>query len=524
MMKKLSFLLFLPLLFSGCSSSGTSASDSINLITPDIMNKHISFLASDEMKGRKTPSQELDNAAHYIAEEFESLGLKPVNGSYFQTVHLGKVDLGKDNRLVIKKDGKEHSFSLKTEFTPFEMTGNKEVTSSIVFAGYGITAPELKYDDYKDIDVNGKIVILLRHAPGENDTASAFSSKPAITYSLGSTKVNNAIKHGATGVILVNDPLNHMLLSPRGFPWPALSAFIPKDALPITLLSEEKDKVPVVQAGKEVINELFGSVESLKDLQKGIDAKLTPKSFEIEGASVLLKTSTDVMETPANNVVGFLEGSDPALKNELVIVGAHYDHVGYQKEHKEGEDYIYNGADDNASGTSGVMALARAFSAMNPRPKRSILFITFAGEELGLLGSKAYTESPLFPLEKTVAMLNMDMIGRNNPDSLFIIGSSVCPELSRLNKEENVKVGFKLGYSLEKFLDASDQASFIGKGVPSIFYNTGETEDYHHFSDETSTINMDKAARVAKLVFLTALRISEDSSYNRTFYQPISNK
>ncbi|MGE5351970.1 MAG: M20/M25/M40 family metallo-hydrolase [Acidobacteriota bacterium] len=524
MMKKLSFLLFLPLLFSGCSSSGTSASDTIDLITPDLMNKHISFLASDELKGRKTPSEDLDKAAHYIADEFKNLGLKPVNGSYFQRVHLGRVDLGKNNSLVIKKDGKERSFSIKTEFTPFEMTGNKEVSSSIVFAGYGITSPELKYDDYKDIDVNGKIVLLLRHAPGENDTASVFSTKTAEAYSQGSTKVKNAIEHGAKGVILVTDPLNHSLLSPRGFPWPALSALIPKDALPIALLSEEKDKVPVVQAGKEVIDLLFGSLDRLKELQKEIDAKLTPKSFEIPGTSVFLKTTTDVMETPASNVVGLLEGSDPALKDELVIAGAHYDHVGYRKEHKEGEDYIYNGADDNASGTSGVMALARAFSAMNPKPKRSILFIAFAGEELGLLGSKAYTENPLFPLEKTVAMLNMDMIGRNDPDSLFIIGSSVCPELSRINKEENIKIGFKLGYTLEKFLGASDQESFIEKGVPSIFYNTGETKDYHTVRDEVSTINMIKAARVVRLVFLTALRISEDGQYNRTFYQPISHK
>lgn len=523
-MKHIPTFFLLSVLFFGCSSSDTATRGGLSLITPELMNKHISFLASDSLKGRKTPGAELDAAAHYIAQEFKDLGLQPLNGSYMQTVHLGKVDLGKDNRLIIKKDGREHSFTIKTEFTPFEMTGSKEVTSSIVFAGYGITAPEFNYDDYKGLDVNGKVVFILRHAPRENDPSAAFSSGSAGDYSQLNTKIKNAVKHGAKGVIVATDPLNHTLLSPRGFPWPSLSAFIPKDALPITLLSGEKDKIPVVQAGKEVIAELFGSVDSLKSLESEIDSKLTPESFEIAGTSVQLKTTTEVTETPASNVAGFLEGSDPVLKNELVIIGGHYDHVGYKNDHKPGEDYIYNGADDNASGTSGVMALARAFSSMQPRPKRSILFIAFAGEELGLLGSKAYTETPLFPLEKTVAMLNLDMIGRNNPDSLYIIGSSVCPRLSDLAKEENEKIGFKLGYSLEKFLNSSDQASFIAKGVPSIFFNTGETMDYHHVSDEVSTINMEKAARVARLAFLTALRIAEDSAFNKIYYKPISHK
>lgn len=524
MIKYLSTFILLSVLFFGCSSSDTTTSRGLSQITPELMNKHISFLASDSLKGRKTPGPELDAAARYIADEFKELGLEPVGGSYLQTVHLGKVDLGKDNRLIIKKDGKEHSFSIKTEFTPFEMTGSKEVTSSIVFAGYGISAPEYNYDDYKDLDVNGKVVFILRHAPRESDSAAVFSLQSAGEYSQLSTKIKNAMQHGARGVIVATDPLNHTLLSPRGFPWPSLSALIPRDALPTALLSDEKDKVPVVHAGKEVIAELFGSVDNLKNLESEIDSKLTPKSFEIAGTSVILKTSTEVTETPASNVVGFLEGSDPALKNELVIIGGHYDHVGFKKDHKPSEDYIFNGADDNASGTSGVMALAKAFASMQPRPKRSILFITFAGEELGLLGSKAYTDSPLFPLEKTAAMLNLDMIGRNDPDSLYIIGSSVCPKLSDIAKEENEKIGFKLGYSLEKHLNASDQASFIQKGVPSIFFNTGETMDYHHVSDEVSTINMEKAARVTRLAFLTVLRIAEDNAYNKIYYKPISHK
>lgn len=523
-MKRFSCLFLLSVLFFGCGSSGPGSKDPLEIITPELLNRHITFLASDSLKGRKTPGEDLDNAARYIAEDFKDCGLSPAGGSYFQKVPLGIVNLGEENSLVITSNGIKHSFSLKTGFTPFEMTGNKEAASSIVFAGYGITAPGLRYDDYKDLDVKGKIVLVLRHAPGEGRASSAFSTVSSEKYSQVSTKVQNAISHGAAGVIVVTDPLNHTLLSARGFPWPSLSAVIPKDALPVTLLIDEKDKVPAIQTGKEVIELLFGSVEKLKQLQMEIDSTLTPRSFEIQGTSVFIKTSTVITGTPASNVAGYIEGSDPVLKNEVVIIGAHYDHVGYKSVHQPGEDYIYNGADDNASGTGGLMAIARAFASMEIKPKRSLLFIAFAGEELGLLGSRAYTETPIFPLEKTAAMLNMDMIGRNNPDSLFIIGSSRCPELVELVKKENEKIGFKLGMDMEGFISGSDNYSFLSKGVPSVFFNTGETSYYHQLNDEASTINMLKASRVCRLVFLTALKVADDSSYSRNFFKPISYK
>ncbi|MGE5680144.1 MAG: M28 family peptidase, partial [Bacillota bacterium] len=344
---------------SGCSTSSVDQNfNPDEVITPGVIKKHVFFLASDSLMGRATPSRELDSAASYISREFSSSGVLPVKGSYFQKIKFGKISLASDNYLKIRFNGKEKSFTIKSEFTPFEMTADKEVSAPVVFAGYGITAPEYNYDDYKNIDVKGKVVFVLKHEPGENDTISLFDGAYPTKYSQVDTKVKIAREHGAVGMIMATDPLNHTLLTPTGFPWPSLSKFIPKDALPVTIIENEEDKIPVVHAGQEVISELFGSVDSLRKLQKTIDQTFRGCSFELPEVNVSVKTSTEISGQPAYNVVGLIEGSDPKLKEEIVVVGAHYDHVGYKKNHESGTDYIFNGADDNASGTAAIIALS----------------------------------------------------------------------------------------------------------------------------------------------------------------------
>ena len=244
---------------NGCTGSSGSIADSV--ITPAFMKQNIFLLASDSMKGRDTPSPELDSAARYIASFYKSNAIQPMHGSYTDKVGLSVISLGDNNFLTIKKDNTERPYTIKSEFTPFDMTGNKEATGPLVFAGYGITAPEFKYDDYQNIDVHGKIVLVFRHEPGENDSTSIFKGVNETNYANVSTKVRNAIDHGAVGVLVITDPLNHALLSPRGFPWPSLSKFLPKDALPITLAADENKKVPVVQVGEEAILQLFGSID-----------------------------------------------------------------------------------------------------------------------------------------------------------------------------------------------------------------------------------------------------------------------
>ncbi|MFN8208766.1 MAG: M20/M25/M40 family metallo-hydrolase [Bacteroidales bacterium] len=474
---------------------------------------HINYLASDILLGRNTPSAGLDTAAAYIAAEFKKYGLEPVNGSYYQPLPLVITNLGEDNRVVVEKDGQQQALTISTQYVPFEMTANAEASGELVFAGYGITSPENNYDDYADMDPTGKIVLIISHGPRENDSASPFFNRGRNRLNSLDLKVQNAIAHGAAGILFVTDPLNHLLIKPRGYPWPTLQKNVSGDMSRPRLKGPETKKIPVVHVGKEVIEMAFGSVDSLKNIQSMMDEKMKPASQALAGMKVTIKTSIDEKLVPAQNVAGFLRGSDPQLSQEVLIIGGHYDHVGFRREHKEGDDYIMNGADDNASGTTGVLMTAEAFSRMKNKPARSVLFITFAGEEKGLYGSRAYTEAPLFPLDKTVGMLNLDMISRNNADSLFLEGAVMSPDLTNMVLKANEQVGMKLHLGQETYMDGSDHAPFFNKKVPFVFFFAGLHPDYHTIRDNPNTINAEKGARVSKLVFLTAWMVSNENKH-----------
>lgn len=482
-------------------------------ITPELLKQYIDYLASDSMKGRNTPSRELDLAADYIAKEFESMGIQKVNGTYFQNIPLCSKNLDVDKSyLKISLGQNSKSFNLKTDFTPFETTADAMVKSSIVFAGYGITAPEYKYDDYKDIDVKGKIVLIMKHEPGERDLKSPFDGEKDTKYSLLFDKLENAKKHGAIGLLLVTDPLNHIMLTPQGFPWPSLSKFLPQDNLPIEMCTNE-ERIPFVQVGDAVIKYLFGSVDSLKNIQKRIDASNSPSSFQFNSSECELSTRIKTTDYVVKNVVGFIEGRNSKLKSEILVIGGHYDHVGYMSKHKNGEDYIFNGADDNASGTAGVMVAAKAFASMKVKPKRSVLFILFAGEEKGLYGSEYYCNNPLYPTAKTVAMLNMDMIGRNGNDSIELEGVKLNPELNKIILKENGKVGLKVIDPTEDMYARSDHYNFYKKGISAMGFTSGLHKDYHTVRDNPNLINHIKAARITKLAFRTAWFVANDKKY-----------
>jgi len=487
------------------------------VITPRLLQDYINFLASDSLKGRNTPSPGLDSAAEYLARNFRELGLKPLNGTFFQDLDYCIIHLGKENILTIKSPGKNREFALKTEFIPYEITADREVAGEVVFAGYGITAPEYDYDDYRNIDATGKIVLVLRQEPGQTDTASTlFMGKELSKYANLKEKMKNAINHGAVGMVVVNGPLHFNSFRPRGYPWPSLSKTLPQDALPMQYCGSTVEKIPIVHAGEEVIKTLFLSLDSLKRVQQRIEFSHQPCSYPLAGKMATLKTSVNEIAMGGRNVYGYLEGEDPLLKNELLVIGAHYDHVGYMEKHKADADYIFNGADDNASGTGGVLATAKAFCAMGTKPRRSVLFILFAGEEKGLLGSATYTRNPLFPLEQTVGMLNLDMISRNSPDSLYLIGQQQSPDMAKIVVEENKNTGFILvDENHGEMGRGSDHYNFYRKGVPVIFFFTNLHDDYHEVTDNPDRIDAEKAAKVARLVFLSAWRMANESQrYN----------
>lgn len=507
---------FLFFLLVGNSYSQKNPDKGLSTITPELLTKYIDYLASDSMKGRNTPSPELDRAAEYIAKEFASFGIQKVKGTYFQNIPMCSRTLDLDNCIFkISLGDNSKVFALKTEYTPFEETASAGVKSGVVFAGYGITAPEYKYDDYKDLDVKGKIVLIMKHEPGEKNIKSPFDGDKDTKYSLMRTKLDNAKLHGAIGLLVVTDPLNHIMLTPQGYPWPGLSKFLPQDNLPIVLCGKT-NQIPFIQVGDVVINYLFGSVDSLKNIQRRIDAKYSPLSFQISNSVCELTTKIKTQEYTARNVVGYMEGKNPELKNELLVIGGHYDHVGYMKTHKEGEDYIFNGADDNASGTAGVMANAKAFAAMKEKPERSVLFICFAGEEKGLYGSEYYCDNPLFPLNKTVAMLNLDMIGRNGNDSIEIEGEKQNPELAPLVKNEVSKVGLTIIPPKEDLFARSDHYNFYKNNISAMGVTSGLHKDYHTVRDNPDAINPVKAARISQLIFRLAWKIANEKIYFKT--------
>ena len=486
-------------------------------IKPELIKEYVDFLASDSLKGRDTPSEGLDIAADYISAKFAKFKLNKVNGSYFQTVPLYTRDLDiKGCLLRITGLAASKTFDLSTDFIPYYMTADKQVDAEIVFAGYGISAPEYNYDDYSGIDVKGKIVLVLTHEPGELDTCSIVFGKKSTKYPLLSEKFRNAKSKGAAGLIVVTDPLNHILLKPQGSPWPSLSKFSRHINLPLEFQVEQVDSIPVIQIGENVIKYLFGSIDSLKKIQKGIDKSGKPNSFLLKGFNCELATKPLITKYETQkNVVGYIEGSDEKLKDEFVVIGGHYDHVGFSKSHSDGEDYIFNGADDNASGTAGTMAVAKAFSSMKKKPARSILFILFAGEEKGLYGSRYYCDNPLFPLDKTVAMLNMDMISRNGTDSLQLEGGIKNPDLLEIMLNENKGLGLTYIPTKDDLFGRSDHYNFFVKGITAVDITGGLHKDYHTVRDNPDSIDNDKAARISRLVFRSAKVIANDNKRYR---------
>jgi hypothetical protein len=505
----IAFIIAIPC-FSGNSPIQPIPAALLQRITESKAKEHLNFLASDEMHGRNTPSPELEKAADYIAAYFKKVGVEPINGTYFHNYTLYKVNLGEPNTLRIKTPDSSFSLRVKDDFIPFDVSGAASLRGKdVVFVGYGISAPELGYDDYEGIDVKGKVVVVLRGGPKSEDTNSMFSwKKGGIRMMTHETKAMNAIKNGAVGMIVFNNPRTSQVLRATGFPWPSLFPKMSADALPLKLKSA-KDlpiaKFPIVHCGEQVALALFGTIDNLKSAQHAIDTLMKPASFALTKLSIEdLTVTTDEKEFTVRNVMGMVKGSEKP--DEYVVVGGHYDHVGFSRPNDPNKDSIYNGADDNASGTTGVLLLAESFAQATPKPKRSMVFVAFSGEEKGLLGSEAFTDSPPIPLAQCAAMLNMDMIGRTEKDSLCIGGNTRCRELADLNEQENMKLDkpFSLHYNIENFFFRSDQANFAKKKIPVLFYFTGEHADYHKVTDEIAKINFADLVRITQLCARTA--------------------
>jgi aminopeptidase YwaD len=453
----------------------------------------VTFLSRDEMQGRASGSPELELAADYIAERFREAGLTPAgdDGSYFQSFEVTTgADTGAANSLRLGTT----DLSIDEDFVPILFSNTSQIEAPLVFAGYGISAPELEYDDYADIDATGKIAVVLRHEPQEMDAESKFAGAAFTSHASFVNKAINARLHGALGIIFISDPLHEE-----------------EEVGPATRRIDNGDmNIAAVHAKREPFLQFFEEAGFvLGDLQNAIDEDLTPRSFDFEGSLAFLSTEVVRSKSVVRNVVGALEGSDPNLKDEWVVIGAHYDHLGLGDQSslapsQVGE--IHNGADDNASGTSGVLELARLAANDEREWARSVLFMAFAAEEIGLLGSSYFADNSTIPIDAINAMVNMDMIGRIANDRLFVGGVGTSPDFEGMLEAANTQAGNDAAPSLDlDFSDsgygASDHTPFNIKKIPVLFFFSGLHTDYHKPSDTFDKINSDGAIKALSLVY-----------------------
>ena len=465
-------------------------------ITSERLMPHIRYLASDELEGRLAGSPGAEKAASYIAEQFARRNLLPLGdeGSYLQGFSfVSGVRLGSANSLEAawgtggssNRAGGSGVLEPGGDFTPVSFSLSGEFEGAAQFVGYGISAESLQYDDYREADVKGKFVFVLRYGPEGDDPHGQFGRYHALRY-----KAQTARDRGAKGIVFVDDSedFSKSTLSKLRF-----DRSFADSGIAALAISRPTARRILAGAGLN-LDTLEGSARG----RKGSAADMP---------GVHLKFRSDLVKETrsARNVVGLLKGAGD-LAEEVLAIGAHFDHLGMGEVSslaaKPGSE-IHNGADDNASGTAGLVELAGALASRKDQPRRSVLFLAFSGEEQGLLGSRHYVNHPAIPLEKTVAMINMDMIGRMQGKRLIVGGTGSSPGwrdlLTRLNEDADFELKFREGG-----FGPSDHSSFYGRDIPVLFFFTGVHGDYHKPSDDYDKIEAVSTARVVEFIFRTA--------------------
>ncbi len=457
-------------------------------IDPTLYLNDIKFLASPELRGRGTGSPELEKAAAFLERNYRQLGIKPAGKKYLQDFPVTTdAALGKANRFQFTENGTATTLHFPDEFVPFNFSQTGPMTGAVVFAGYGITAPEYSYDDYAGLDVKGKIVLVLRHEPQESDAKSIFEGKTLTQHAQFAAKATNAKLHGAAGVILIADRSNH----------PGETEQLEKFGVTV---GPTNSRIPYLQVKEARVEKWFADAgKSLEKIQGDIDKDLKPQSFAFPD-TIRVDANLDIER--AVRTVHNLAAYIPGQSDEYVIIGAHYDHLGLGGQHSLAPSLtgtVHPGADDNASGTAGVMELARYF-AKQPRQKRGILFLNFAGEEQGLLGSAYYADHPVLPLAKAVTMINLDMIGRMRDNKLYIGGAASGSNLKPMLEKVIPTSGLKVDYAGGSSEGSSDHTSFTSHQVPALFFFSGLHSDYHKPSDTWDKIDAPASVKLLAMV------------------------
>jgi aminopeptidase YwaD len=472
-----------------------AASTPVQQADPARYLNDIKSLASPEMEGRGAGTKGLTRSEHLIEQRYKGLGLRPagVNGYAQPFKVVTGARLKSDNHFIVQTAGSKNEIKIDQDFVPYSFSASGEVGAPLIFAGYGATADEFHYDDYADLDVKDKIVVVLRYEP------SGFAEKSGnhglTQHSQLITKAINARNHGAKAVVVLNGKLgdgDEDLLSRFG-----------------SVSGPESVGIVMAQVKNSVAESWFQSTgKSLQEVQGQINSTSKPASFAFPD-TLHLSLHIDIETTRAtvNNVLAWL----PGQTDEYVMIGAHYDHLGrgnFDSLAPSQIGQVHPGADDNASGTAGVLELARLLARRGGQLKRSILFMNFAGEELGLLGSAAWVKDPTRPLAKAVAMINMDMIGRIKDDKVYIGGVGTGSSFKSVLEQAQKDAPFKIEYSAGGY-SSSDHTSFVTKKIPVLFFFSGLHSDYHKPSDTWDKINAPSAARLLDMVGNVAVQLAD---------------
>jgi len=510
-----------PLVAKNSSDTSPEVSSAVRSIQLEDIRAKMFFLSNDEMAGRLVGTLENHIAADYIASQFIAMGLKPLGdrGGYFQEFDIMSAWPEDPNGAILQATigNRTKTFQRGHDFESgwVQSVNSETVKGAIEFLGYGINAPEYGYNDFANVDLRGKIAMVLAREPQADDPNSKFRGAWDTYHSYDWFKIEQVRKAGAAGMLIVNPVFefreSRVPSAPPNYTLPE-----PKYGL-----GDHMWDLPVLMITPEVANELLSSSgKDIASLQQEIDSTLKPKSFELTAVTATLgKNFKSAKLLKGRNLIGLLEGSDPSLKNEYVVVSGHYDHVGTNSTR------IYRGADDNASGTVGTLEIAQAFVHAGLKPKRSIIFVCFDAEEEGLYGSAYYIQHSPVPLSGTAANINMDMIGRDEEsltwhitpeqthNAVNIAGTLYNPEIRQIIEQENQSIGLKLDFKTDTrdpdaWFSRSDHFWFATRSIPQVLFNTGEQNDYHTENDTWTRINYPKMTKIVQLIFLTTNRVA----------------
>ncbi len=494
--------LFLAWMLPGVVGLVEGAGGGLDSISKSDLMRHIKHLADDKLEGRESGGPGNTPATEYVAAEFRRYGLKPISptGDFLQPFEISlNAEFGGDTHFeIVTADGTQR-MELGKDYLPFDNIDKGVATGAVVFVGYGITAQKEGYDDYAGLNVSNKVVLMLRKAPRDGKTNGLFRATAVRPnqHALFTTKLENAKRHGAKGILIVDASSKPQTMKQMS------------DGGPFRI-GPQKNSLPFAFVSQVVASNWFSGIDrKLKETVEQIDNNEKPFSFALPKLSVDLKIQIKREKATVSNVIGLLEGSDPKVKDEYLVIGGHLDHVGYGRDRRNRgkSEFIHNGADDNASGTSAVLELAQAFAGLEEKPRRSILFMGFNAEERGLLGSRHYVDKPFIPLTNTIAMINLDMVGRG-ASGLDVGGVGTSPGFAEMVKSAATNFSFKL--TLNPGGKApSDNTSFYNKNLPVLFFYTGKHDDYHKPTDDWQKIDQAEIEKVTQMAFSIARQMAD---------------